>query len=71
MAVQQAEVGGLGLDSPGEDAQDQVQHEEGAHHDQRDEEDPVVRAPDGVVRLRARGQNRYCNTWDLVYMFKY
>ena len=37
--------------SPAEDAEYEVEHEEGADHDERDEEDPVERAPDRIVRL--------------------
>ena len=40
--------------SPAEDAEDKVEHEEAADDDERDEEDPVERAADGVVGLREK-----------------
>lgn len=36
---------------PAQHTQDQVQHEEAPHHNQRDEKDPVVGAANGVVGL--------------------
>lgn len=41
----------LAADLPTEHTQDEVEHEEAAHHDERDEKDPVEGAADGVVGL--------------------
>ena len=41
------------VDSPAEDTEHQVEHEEGANHNQRDEVDPVEQATQGIVSLEA------------------
>jgi hypothetical protein len=43
---------------PAEDAEDEVEHEEWSDDDERDEEDPVVGAPNGIVRLKERNRKK-------------
>jgi hypothetical protein len=45
------------MHSPAKDTEDEIEHEEAAHHDEGDEEDPVEHAPHRVVGLNAIHKN--------------